>query len=197
MTLPNYIEDTNPFHLAGPPTYFLRQLWEFDPSLVVVPSRQEFMYRLAQRRTLRLKEALVHDLMKEQADTRMLASYGLIPVTTILATANWGNPGLFTELASRAPWRMGGAAKVNEMLEAQDRAEVLTKRAQVDEHLDYLSKDAWKYYQKRIGTRSHLWSPTTPSTAPTSQAHAVHTTSKTTYRPDVMTTWLDRSSLSR
>jgi hypothetical protein len=193
VKLPNYIEDTNPFRLPGPPIWFLRQLWDFDSSLVIVPSRQECSYRLTQRRKLRLAENVVNDVLKEQADARMLASYGLIPVTTIKATADWGNPYMFVELHNRAPWRLGGADKVNAMLEAQDKADALAKRAKVDEHLDYLSKDAWKYYNKKVGLRSNLWSPATPTRSPApAQAPNVRTASKARYRPDVMTTWLDR-----
>src|SRR5580692_8851356 len=117
----NYIPDHNRFHLAGPPAWWLRQLAVFDSSLVVVPSRQSFVYRLAQRRRPSLHATMVNDLTFKESDTRMLASYGLIPVTTILATANWSNPLMFEELRRRSPTMMGGAAKVNAMLEAQDQ----------------------------------------------------------------------------
>lgn len=162
MTRPaNYIVDLNRFHLAGPPTYWLRQLWEFDNSLVVVPSRQAMVYRLAQKRKLQLPEHLVNDMLFNESDTKMLAQYSLVPVTTITATANWSNPYMFVELASRAPWRQGGAEKVNAMLEAQDKQDELDRAAKTDEHLDYLSKDAWGLYNKKIGLRSHMWSPKT------------------------------------
>src|SRR3990167_5016561 len=133
MSNQNYIRDINPFHLAGPPAWWLRQLHDFDPSLVVVPSRQGFYYRLAQRRPLRLPDHIVNDALFKESDTKMLASYSLVPVTTILSTANWSNPCLFVELANRAPWRMGGAAKVNKMLEDQDRAESQQRDKKVDE----------------------------------------------------------------
>ena len=147
----NYIPDVNRFTLAGPPTWFLRRLWEFDPSLVIVPSRQGFYYRLSQRRKLNLSEKMVRDALWQYSDTQMLASYGLVPVTTILATVNWSNPYLFVELANRAPHRMGGAAKVNQMLDAQDQKDELDKRAKTDEHLTYLGKDGWQLYRKKIG----------------------------------------------
>jgi len=147
----NYIPDVNRFKLAGPPKWFLAKLWEFDPSLVIVPSRQGFQYRLAQRRKLRLPEHIVNDSLWNQSDTQMLASYNLVPVTTIIATANWSNPYIFVELANRAPWRMGGADKVNAMLESQEKQDRIDIQAKVDEHLDYLSRDAWKLYRKKIG----------------------------------------------
>ncbi len=157
----NYIPDTNPFHLAGPPAWWLRKLWDFDNSLVVVPSRQGFYYRLAQRRKLNLPEKIINDALFKESDTKLLASHSLVPVTTILATANWSNPYIFVELANRAPWRLGGAAKVNAMLDDQDRKVDLDKRQATDDHLTYLGKDAWNFYNQKIGLRSHMYSPRT------------------------------------
>lgn len=151
MQLANYIPDHNRFKLAGPPKWFLAQLRDFDDSLVIVPSRQGFYYRLAQRRRLQLPERITNEALWNESDTQMLARYSLVPVTTILATANWGNPYIFNELANRAPWRMGGAAKVNAMLDAQDAKADADKQAKTDEHLSYLSKDAWRLYRKKIG----------------------------------------------
>src|SRR3990167_10158246 len=159
----NYIVDTNKFHLAGPPDWLLRSLYEFDPSLVLVPSRQGFFYRLGQRRPLKLKENVVNDILKEQADTQMLASYSLVPVTTVLATANWSSPVFFEELRRRAPWRWGGAEKFSKIIDEQERKEALDRRAKQDDRNSYLAKDAWRFYNKLIGTRSQLWSPVTKS----------------------------------
>ena len=156
----NYIPDQNLFSLSGPPDWFLRQLWDFDDSLVIVPSRQGFFYRLAQRRKIQLPDKVVQDSLWQHSDTQMLASYGLVPVTTILATANWSNPYIFVELANRAPWRQGGHEEVNKRWDAQERKEAIDKQAQVDDITTSLSKDAWRLYNKKIGTRSHMWSPT-------------------------------------
>lgn len=161
MALSNYIPDQNVWQLAGPPKWFLLKLWEFDASLVIVPSRQSCVYRLAQRRKPNLSTRIVNDTLFKESDTRMLASYNLVPVTSILPTANWSNPYLFVELANRAPWRHGGAEKVADMLDARDDADRARTQHGVDEHLTYLGRDAWKLYNKKIGTRSHLWSPTT------------------------------------
>lgn len=161
--LNNYIPDVNKFKLAGPPSYWLRRLFEFDPSLVVVPSRQGFYYRLAQRRKLSLPEKMVHDILKEDSDTAMLARYGLIPVTTILATANWQNPLMFQELADRAPWRQGGADAVNRRIEEQEREAEMKTQLVVEDIKDQVAKDGWKLYRKKIGLgrtfHSHGLSP--------------------------------------
>ena len=185
----NFIKDINKFQLSGPPSWFLDQLWEFDPSLVIVPSRQGFYYRLAQRRKLKLPENVVNDVLKEQSDTRMLASYSLVPVTTILSTANWSSPIFFTELRRRAPWRMGGAKKFTQLVEGQEREAAMAQRIAQDEHLDYLSKDAWKYYNKLTGLRSHLYSPKTKSTAPVSRG--IRRVKTEQYRPQLESAWGD------
>lgn len=157
----NYIQDVNKFKLGGPPQWWLRRLYDFDNSLVVVPSRQGFYYRLAQRRPLSLAEKMTQDALFKESDTKMLASYGLIPVTTILATANWSNPFLFEELRRRAPWRLGGAQKVIDQVEAQDQKEELDCKAKNDEMLTNYGKDAWGLYLKKIGLRTHMWVPKT------------------------------------
>lgn len=149
----NYYEGPNPFKLSGPPEHFLRGLYEFDRSLVVIPSKQGFFYRLAQKRPLSLSADIVNQALFKESDTQMLASYGLIPVTTILSTANWSNPLLFEELRNRAPWRLGGAKNVIETVEGREFQNEVRVREQNSEMLDYTGKEAWKYYKTKIGTR--------------------------------------------
>ena len=158
----NWIRDENRFKLAGPPQWWLTKLGDFDRSLVVIPSRQGFYYRLAQRRKLTLNDKMTQDVLFKESDTQMMARYGLVPVTTILATANWGNPLMFEELRKRAPWRLGGAAAVNKMLDEQEQRDELDRRAKTDEVLTATAKDAWGLYNKKIGLRSQMWSPTVP-----------------------------------
>jgi hypothetical protein len=162
-TPPNYLEGPNPFKLGGPPAHWLRSLWAFDDSLVVVPSQQGFYYRLSQRRRPNLPTHIVNDVLFKDSDTRMLAQHNLVPVTTILATANWSNPFLFEELRRRAPWRLGGAERVAADLEAREAQETIDKKVQTDEHLTSLGKDAWGLYNKKIGVRSHMYIPRTES----------------------------------
>lgn len=159
MVAANYIPDINPFSLAGPPKWWLQKLWIFDSSLVVVPSRQGFHYRLAQRRKPNLSVDIVNDALFNESDTKMLARYSLVPVTTILATANWGNPYLFEELRNRAPWRLGGAQKVADTLDDEDAKTELATQVKLNEHLTSLGKDAWGLYNKKIGVRSHMYIP--------------------------------------
>lgn len=94
---------------------------------------------------------MVHEMLKEQADAQMMAIYGLVPVTTIVATANWDNPLMFNELAERAPWRQGGAEKVNAIIEAHDAAKDAAIQTKNEELTTGLAKDSWKSYRKKIG----------------------------------------------
>lgn len=149
----NFIWGENPFKLSGPPDHFLRSLSEFDRSLVVIPSKQGFYYRLAQRRPPTLSAKIVNEALFKESDTKMLASHGLIPVTTILATANWSNPLLFEELRHRAPWRLGGAEQVIKQVEGNEFNSELKIREKNSAMLDDSGKDAWKYYKTKLGLR--------------------------------------------
>lgn len=155
----NYLPDVNKFHLAGPPEWFQRALWDFDNSLVIVPSRQGFYYRLGQRRKLNLPEKFANDMLFKESDTQMLASYSLVPVTTILATVNWSNPFLFEELRRRAPWRMGGAAKVNADLDSRDQEARTKINQENDARNEHLAKEGWGLYRKKIGLGKTLFLP--------------------------------------
>lgn len=104
---------------------------------------------------------MVQDALFEVSDTKMLASHGLVPVTTILATANWSNPFLFDELRRRAPWRMGGAEEVDKKIRDQENKERLDIAAEINDRNTFLSKDAWNYYKMKIGVQSHLYIPKT------------------------------------
>lgn len=150
---PNWIEDVNRFHLKTPPLALLRRLWDFDSSLVIIPSKQDCVYRLAQRRPISLPKHLLDDPFFNQSDTQMLASYGLIPVTTILAEPNWFHPNFFKELENRAPWRMGGAEKVLTALEEEEMREEAQKKIDEDLRLTDISRQGWRSYQRRTGAR--------------------------------------------
>lgn len=151
----NYIPDQNRFSLAGPPVWWLKLLKDFDSSLYVIPSRQGHYYRLAQKRKLRVATKIVNDIMKEQADTKMLASYGLIPVSTINPLANW-SPLMFEELTARAPWRQGGAEKFIKKVEDVEAEREAKLDAKIDSNLSDRAKDGWKLYQRKTGARTFV-----------------------------------------
>jgi hypothetical protein len=169
----NYYPDMNKYKLAGPPIWWLRLLNDFDNSLVIVPSRQGFYYRLAQRRKLNLPAHIVMDALFNESDTKMLARYSLVPVTTILATAHWST-NMFHELAARAPWRMGGAEKVMQAVDDQDLHANQDVQKAITENITERAKDGWKLYQSKTGqrrfidsTKQHAWDRATPGPTPT------------------------------
>lgn len=151
----NYIPDVNKFKLAGPPQWWLQKLNDFDPSLVVVPSRQGFYYRLAQRRKLNLSEKFINDMLFNESDTKMLAGYSLVPVTTILATATW-NDLMFADLEARAPWRNGGAEKVIKHIEDREFDKHKKMLERNDQRMTDYAKDGWKVYQQKTGQRTFV-----------------------------------------
>lgn len=186
MTTSNYIVDQNRFSLQGPPTWWLQRLAEFDDSLVVIPSRQEFLYRLAQRRPPNLAQNIIKESLAQDRDAQMMASYGLIPVTTILATAKWDNPLMWKDLEERSPSRMGGADKYEALILANERQKQLQLLAKQDDINTQVARDAFKMYQIKLGTRLGL-TGSTKNTAPrpTSRSAAIKildASGKPTYR---------------
>lgn len=161
----NFIKDRNPLDLASPPKWWLKRLWDFDDSLVVVPSRMAYCYRLAQRRIPDRRTNLVHDLQGD-SDSQMLRSYHLVPVTTIIATARWDNPLMWNDLAGRMPSRNGGAEAYEAKLLAIERQKELDELAKRDDMLDIVAKDSRKFYDLKRGVRSNLWSPTIKGSKP-------------------------------
>ncbi len=160
----NYIVDGNPLNLAGPPAWWLKKLHDFDPDLVVVPSRMGYFYRLAQRRPPDAKTHLVHHLQGDN-DSNMLRRNNLVPVTTIIATCRWDNPLMWEDLRQRMPSRMGGAEKFEQALIAKENEKELRERADRDDMLTQVAKASKNWYDVKRGVRSNLWIPATKEVA--------------------------------
>ena len=166
MELGNYLPGKNPFKLAGPPQWWLRKLKDFDPDLRVVASEQGFFYRLAIKRPINATTKLVHDTLQKETDTRTLASYGLVPICTLLATANWDNPLMWIDLAERSPKRQGGADAMDKKINEADAQRDFQKFLKQDEMTTNVAKDAWGMYLKNSGRRTSMWVPKTPDRTP-------------------------------
>lgn len=147
----NFITDRNPFDLPAPPDWWLQMLMDYDAQLVVIPSRQQAIYRLARRTWNRPGIAAMAVLHREK-DTAMLAHYGLVPVTTIIGWGIWGT-NIFNSLRARDIWAHGGAEKFVRTSEDVEAAQVARKHAAVREDLWNRSGDAWRSYQTRTGSR--------------------------------------------
>jgi hypothetical protein len=167
----NFIPDRNPFNLQEPPEWWLKCLYDFDQDLVIVPSRMERLYRLA-RRARKSPGIGPLAILDRQADTAMLASYRLIPVTSIISWGVWGTH-IFNELRARDLWRAGGATKYIQTLEAFEAEQERKRKEAIAEGADYRARDAWRSYQARTGQR--LMNPGLTSTP------GAHTTTKSAH----------------
>jgi hypothetical protein len=114
----NFIVEENPFGLASPPNWFLEEMWKFDPCLVIFPSKEEALYRLA-RRVEHGSPLLT--IAKKRPDTKVFWAHKLIPVTSILPApyVHW-SPMLLADLAARDIRRQGGYKKAADALDALD-----------------------------------------------------------------------------
>lgn len=147
----NWIEDENPFNLERPPEWWLKRLWDFDATLVLVPSRQKAVYRLAQRIPPNPAIAAVNEALWMHSDIRMLAGYGLIPVAPLFTPVNWDHPRIFQELAERCPAMLGGFEKTMKRIEDREEDERKAVQRQQDEHLEALGDDGWNFIRKKAG----------------------------------------------
>jgi hypothetical protein len=114
----NFVQEENPFGLSSPPNWFLEDLWNFDPCLVIFPSKEEALYRLARRAE---HGAPVVRLLTGRPDTGIFVKHRLVPVTSILPSpmVQWG-PVLLKDLAERDIRRQGGFKRAASLLDQQD-----------------------------------------------------------------------------
>lgn len=121
----NWHASRNPWKLPQPPVWFLQQLYDRDPQLVVFPGVQANVYRLARR------SRMVNAIREFVQDTELQAMINqhCIPVTTILPTTNW--VGIFQWLDDHDTWKAGGADKFVDRLESreQDAQDALERNA--------------------------------------------------------------------
>jgi hypothetical protein len=175
----------NRFGLEKPPDWWLQKLHDFDSMLVVIPSRQQPLYRIARRRQFS-KGLGTGALLDNSRDTAMLAHYALVPVTTMIRYAQaWDADSVIQKLKDRDTWALSGgpmsgrsaqerADRVANAIEAHEQEQDKRTREGMRADLDYRSRDAWRSYQARTGQRSR---PTTqdgtrnrPSSGSTPQA---------------------------
>ncbi len=148
----NYIRDSNRWHLATPPPWWQQQLFDYDPLLVLIPSRQGAFYHLGRRSRTQLSPEL---LLHAAPDTKMLASYGLVPVTKVIrAGLSWDSDTILQQLRMRDIYRAGGADAMADRLDALDKQEYQHKRDLIRADMDHRSRDGWRSYQARTGQRT-------------------------------------------
>jgi hypothetical protein len=165
MRLPNWIPDLNPWGLEQPPAWWLQRLHDFDDKLVIIPSRQNMLYRIARRKQFSPGIGAI-GVLDRHKDTAMLAHHGLVPVTTMIRySSTWDIDSILVKLRDRDMWRVSGgptsglsaqdrAEKVATAIEAHEEEQVQRERNRVHDELDHRSRDAWRSYQARTGQRS-------------------------------------------
>jgi hypothetical protein len=166
----NWIPDVNRFNLPKPPEWFLKVLWDADPGLVLLPSRQGEKYVLGRRREFSRTVAKIALTINERvharvrySDSEMLESRGIVRVDAIQhrfgMSAAWGSwmrscPEIMSDLRKRDMWAAGGAEAYITRLEAEEAAEDAAKRKQTEDDIEYRAADAWRSYQARTGQRT-------------------------------------------
>jgi hypothetical protein len=153
---PNYLETTNPFGLAAPPDWFLRDLFAQDPALVIFPSMVQPFYRVARRCTHTPGLVALQTVLSDKAaDVKLLIAEKLVPVTDIYPRPHWG-PLILEELHKRDIWAAGGADKAADRLEADEAERDARIDRQGDDELDRRGTSAYFGLQQRQGDRVFL-----------------------------------------
>lgn len=149
----NYIADN--LKSEQPPQHFLQAVYDFDDKLVLLPSRMTpGAYVVARRKQYgpigEAKSIIADEFLKP--DTKMCLLHGLVPVCLMYKTGfGWDATKLLARLAARDLWRMGGADKVADILEAREDKEKADLKASIRAEQWERSGDAWRTYQHRTG----------------------------------------------
>lgn len=148
----NWIADENPFSLEQPPNWWLQRLSDFDPDLVVLPSRQKRQYRIARRARLSGGMSVQTAAHNPAGDIAMLIKYTLVPVTTIVKTGpTWEIDNVLNGLRARDIWRAGGADAMADKIEAEEAAAEQKRRDATKADLQYRARDGYRTYKARTG----------------------------------------------
>lgn len=149
--------------MAVPPEYWLQRLYDFDAELVVFPSQQvPFAYVLARKakRTGGINAKMMEKgagAFNPTPDTRFCVERRMLPVTLIYRhnALAWSIDNIIADLKSRDIWAHGGAAKVADMLDAQDEKQQQTVKQTIRDDMYNRSGVAWRQYQTRTGAREN------------------------------------------
>ena len=166
----NYIEDTNRFHLPTPPEWFLKQLFDYDALLVLVPSRikvkgEKPAYLLCRRRQHSAGLGDVAMLDNKHPDTNMCYAHGIVPIAPLrfnngaTGFTQQGCTSLINELKSRDNWAISGGPTGNadaiwQQVEANEAAEERKARMGMRDTFYHMARDAYRSLKARTGQRN-------------------------------------------
>ena len=142
----NFISGPNPFSIAAPPAWFLAQLHAFDPELVLFASQESPCYQVARR----LAYHRYAKPSERHPDTQVFAIHNLHPVGRLLPSpiVKWG-PTILEDLRAMDVDAVGGGDKAADILDGFDRDADDQFALQLDDTLDYVGSDAWRYLTKK------------------------------------------------
>lgn len=113
----NWIARRNPFSMPQPPAWFLRQLYDRDPKLVIMAGITMPVYRLVRKSAAAVKAKQI----APNVEVQEMLLHSCVPVTSINPLTNWG-PVIFQWLDDHDTWKAGGGDAFADKLEAQERA---------------------------------------------------------------------------
>jgi hypothetical protein len=166
FSCPNWIADRNRYKLPTPPTWALKKLYDWDPLLVIVPSRNkpvqgEGPQYLLTRRAVRSaglgKEALMEN---QHPDTWMCQEHGLVPIAPLRwkskdRTWRERDVDLFIEeLKARDQWKFKTGDEAADAVEAFEAAAEQKRRADFRDTIYHMARDAWRSMAARAGWRN-------------------------------------------
>lgn len=146
---------SNPFNLVGPPDWFLDDLAAYDDQLVIFPSQEEGVYRIARKHQGHAPP--IFTFLKDRPDTKVFVANRLVPVTSVLPPplVQWG-PVIINDLAEKDIQRVGGWEAASRLLEdAEDTKERRLDRTIADD-AEHLARFAWQAIKWRTGQKLDL-----------------------------------------
>jgi hypothetical protein len=158
-----WVEGRNPYKLAKPSAWWLKLLHDYDTELVVMPSVKDCGYRLCRRVQSHVRQGLGPlATLHGHPDTVQMATYGLIPITTLTTWAIQSDK-ILRDLMARDTLRWGaknGSADyvVSDLEYREELAE--RKKAQKEaEDADAVHGEAFRSMQFRNGSAISLAKP--------------------------------------
>lgn len=170
MATANWIPDANRFRLPEPPAWFLQRLWDFDPMLVLIPSRvavkgETPAYLLCRRRQHSAGLGDVAMLDNKHPDTNMCYAHSVVPIGPLrfkdgtTTFTQGGCNALLAELKARDTWAVtgghdGDVDALVDQIEAQERSVERKQRADLRDMFYHRARDAYRSLKARTGQRS-------------------------------------------
>lgn len=178
MTRPNYRADRNPFSMSAPPAWWLDGLRNFDPELVVMPSREQigvfWLTRKVSRLAMLSDQAITHSAVQDQVkahltDTAMFLTNRVEPVTKIVTPMGvWALHKVLKWLTEHDTWAVeggpldaqgmrnaiaNGGSRFTKQVEANDAAALAKRKREQRENIFHATGDGWRSLQARTGQR--------------------------------------------